>query len=124
MSSGVTGQLPRSVTIYPSATPNMPVIYLNTFAEESDTVYQFLQGASCPDFTLVTISGLAWDHDMAPWDIPSKNPYLKIVRRNTEEIETFFSQHNLNTVFQLNPGNHHKNAAQRTASGIVWILSK
>lgn len=25
---------------------------------------------SPPDFTLVAISGLEWDHDMAPWDIP------------------------------------------------------
>ncbi len=24
----------------------------------------------CPDFSLVAISGLEWDHDMAPWDIP------------------------------------------------------
>lgn len=57
-------------TVYPSAVPDMPVMYLNTFSEEGDHVYQLLQNIACSDFTLVTISNLAWNHDMAPWDIP------------------------------------------------------
>lgn len=84
----------KKIVIYPSAAPNMPVVYLNTFAEEGNQVYQVLYGANCPDFTLVAISGLAWNHDMAPWDIPpiSKNDtpctggadaYLKLL---TDEI--------------------------------------
>lgn len=214
----------KQIAIYPSAAPDMPVIYLNSFAEEGDKVYQSLQDVGCPDFTLVAISGLAWEHDMAPWDIPpiakgntpctggakdylklltdeivpkaeeqiqgqalwrglagyslgglfalysiyqtelfsriasvsgslwfpgfkeyvfsheiksniqrlyfslgdkecrTKNPYLKTVQRNTEEIEAFFAQHGVNTVFQINSGNHYKNAVQRTASGIAWII--
>lgn len=60
----------RVVTVYPSATANRPVVYLNTFAEEGGQVYQKLRDGGCPDFTLVAISKLKWYHDMAPWDIP------------------------------------------------------
>lgn len=216
----------KQISVYLSAAPNMPVIYLNTFAEEGDKVYQSLRNMNCPDFTLVTISGLAWNHDMAPWNIPpiskndtpctggandylkllteeiipkaeeqipgqvlwrglagyslgglfalysiyqteafsrivsvsgslwfpgfkeyvfsheirnhitclyfslgdkecqTKNPYLKTVQRHTEEIEAFFAGHSVDTVFHINPGNHFKNAVQRTAAGLAWILEK
>ena len=72
----------KKVTIYPSAASATPVIYLNTFAEEEgDCVHRTLCDMSCPDFTLVVISGLEWNHDMVLWDIPpvSKNdaPYTK-----------------------------------------------
>lgn len=60
----------RLVTVYPSVTANRPVVYLNTFAEECIHVYQQLRDGGCPDFTLVAVSNLKWDHDMAPWDIP------------------------------------------------------
>ncbi len=60
----------RVVTVYPSATTNSPVVYLNTFAEEGSQVYQKLRDDGFPDFTLVTIGKLKWNHDMAPWDIP------------------------------------------------------
>lgn len=216
----------KQITVYPCATPGTPVIYLNTFAQEGDEVYQALRDMSCPDFTLVTISGLTWNHDMAPWDAPpiskggvpctggaddylklltdeivpkaeghiqgkplwrglagyslaglfalysiyrtdlfsriasisgslwfpefkeyvfshemksdlqymyfslgdkvcrTKNPYLKTIQERTEEIEAFFAQRGVDTVFQLNPGNHFKNAARRTALGIAWMLGK
>lgn len=65
----------KKVTLYTASAPDRPVIYLNTFSEEEGQVYQTLCDTSCPDFTLVTISGLIWEHDMAPWDAPpvSKN---------------------------------------------------
>lgn len=64
----------KKVTVYPASVSDQPVIYLNTFSEEGERVYQALCDTGCQDFTLVTISGLAWEHDMAPWDIP---PVLK-----------------------------------------------
>lgn len=214
----------KQITIYPSTAPDMPVIYLNTFAEEGEQVYQALKKMNCPDFTLVTISGLAWNHDMTPWNAPSiskdvppctggaknylkllteeivpkaegqiagkaswrglagyslgglfalysiyqtdlfsriasvsgslwfpklkeyvfsheikgkiqclyfslgdkecqtRNPYLKTVQTCTEEIEGFFAGQDIDTIFQLNPGNHFKNAVGRTAAGIAWML--
>lgn len=48
-----------------------PVIYLNTFADEGEQVYHTLSGREGGAFTLVVISNLVWERDMAPWDIPS-----------------------------------------------------
>lgn len=56
--------------VYPSAVPDRPVVYLNTFSEEGSQVHKALHDAGCPDFTLVAVSGLEWDHDMSPWEIP------------------------------------------------------
>ncbi len=216
----------KNVSVFPGALPDMPVIYLNTFSNEGEQVIKALQDIGCHDFTLVTISGLCWDHDMAPWDIApisknaapctggaddylllltreimpraekeikgrplwrglagyslagllavyslyrtdvfsraasmsgslwfpgireyifshemkrkpdrlyfslgnkeckTRNPYMKEVQHNTEEINAFYSSRGIDTMFQLNPGNHYDNAAERTATGIAWILSK
>lgn len=216
----------RVVSIFPSADANRPVIYLNTFAEVGRRIYAYLHEQGCPDFTLVAISGLEWDHDMAPWDIPpiskkdtpctggadsylglllskiipeaekqisgtpvwrgiagyslaglfavyamyqtdafsriasmsgslwfpgikeyifsheekrkpdclyfslgdkenkTRNPFLKCVRQNTEQIEAFYRGKEIDTVFWLNPGNHFQDAVARSADGIAWILSK
>ncbi|MCM1122133.1 MAG: alpha/beta hydrolase-fold protein [Eubacterium sp.] len=223
MQSHIAG---KQVDIYPSSGCDGPIIYLNTFAGEGEQVYQLLRDADCRDFTLAAISGLVWDHDMAPWDIPplwkndtgctggadqylqlliseivpaveshvkghvswrglvgyslgglfalysiyqtgifsriasmsgslwfpdfkeyvfshemihppehlylslgdgeckTRNPYLKTVQTNTEEINAFYVQKGIDTAFQLNPGNHYKNAVQRTALGIEWILKR
>lgn len=52
----------------------------------------------------------------------SRNPVLKTVRQNTEEIAAFFREKGVDTVFQLNEGNHFQNAAERTAAGIERLL--
>ena len=213
----------KEIEVYPSAAPNRPIIYLNTYQKDDGKVRQSLSHA--PDHTLVVISGLAWDHDMAPWDIPpiskndtpctggaddylelltheiipraeglvegtvlwrglagyslaglfalyaiyrtdlfsriasmsgslwfpdfqeyafshemkripdrlylslgdqecrTRNPYLKTVQERTEAIHAFCRQKGIETVYQLNPGNHFQNGIQRTAAGIEWILA-
>lgn len=214
----------RDIAVYPCHISGRPVIYLNTFEGEGERVYQMLQDTGCPDFTLVTISGLDWHHDMTPWEAPAVsegmppctggaddylrllteeivpnaengvqgsvswrglagyslaglfalyaayrtplfsriasvsgslwfpgfreyvsahemagdmthiylslgdrecrtgNPYMKTVQERTEEIAALYAQKGIDTVFRLNPGNHFKNAARRTAAGIAWIL--
>ena len=214
----------KEIEVYPSIAPDRPIIYLNTFQKEGGRAYQALRDSHCPDFTLVAISGLEWNHDMAPWDIPpiskndtpctggaddylrllsseiipkveskicvswrgiagyslaglfavyslyqtelferaaamsgsiwfpdfkeyvfshemkrkpeciyfslgdkesrTKNPYLKTVQEHTEAIHTFYQQNGIDTIYQLNPGNHFQNGIQRTVSGISWILSR
>lgn len=216
----------KKVTVYPSAISNMPVIYLNAFAaKEADNVYQTLCDSDCPDFTLVVISGLEWNHDMVPWAIPpvskndapytkgadaylqcmidqiipnaekyapdsiawrgmagyslaglfavysmyrttlfsriasmsgslwfpdfkeyvfshepmqklerlyfslgnreckTKNPYLKTVQKNTQEIVDFYQKQGINTTLCMNTGGHFTDTAKRTAVGIEWLLS-
>lgn len=54
----------------------------------------------------------------------TRNPVLRSVRQNTEEIQAFYQVKGINTVFQLNPGNHYDHAVERTAAGLCWLLSR
>ena len=54
----------------------------------------------------------------------TRNSSMKCVRSNTEEIASFYKEQGIDTVFRLNPGNHFKNAAERSAAGIGWMLSR
>ena len=60
----------KTVSIFPSSEANAPIIYLNAFSGEGQKVYEATQTAGCPPFTLVDVSDLDWNHDMAPWDSP------------------------------------------------------
>ena len=214
------------IAVFPCAVPNTPIIYLNTYSDEGQQVFEATQEAGYPPFTLVAISDLDWNHDMAPWDSPAafkkgepftggaddylrllveeiipraekelpgppawrgiagyslaglfalyaiyrsdvfsrvgcmsgslwfpgfkeyifshepkrwpdciyfslgdkeaktRNPVLKTVQENTEEIQTFYQNKGIDTVFQLNPGNHFVQGIERTIAGIQWLLSE
>ena len=216
----------KTISIFPCSESESPVIYLNTFHDESQKVYETAQATGCPPFTLVAISNLDWNQDMAPWDSPAafkkgepftggagdylrllveeiipraekelvgppawrgiagyslaglfalytiyqtdvfsrvgcmsgslwfpgfkeyifshepkrqpdcvyfslgdkeaktRNPVLKTVQENTEEIQTFYQNKGIDTVFQLNPGNHFVQGEERTTAGIEWLLSR
>lgn len=216
----------KTISIFLGPEATAPIIYLNTFSDEGQKVYEAALAASCPSFTLVTISDLDWNHDMVPWNSPpafknadpctggaddylqllteeiiptaekkiagvpcwrgiagyslaglfalysiyqtdvfscvgsmsgslwfpgmkeyifshepkrrpdhmyfslgdkeskTRNPVLKTVQQNTEEIRAFYHSKGIDTVFQLNPGNHYNHAAERTAAGIVWMLNR
>ena len=216
----------KTISIFPSLEVNAPIIYLNTFSNEGEKVYEAAQTAGCPPFTLVAISDLDWNHDMAPRDSPSafknaepctggagnylqlltneiipttekeihgvprwrgiagyslaglfalyaiyqtdlffrvgsvsgslwfpgakeyifsrepkrlpdcmyfslgdkesktRNPVLRCVRQNTEEIHAFYQGKGISAVLQLNPGNHYDHAVERTAAGLCWLLSR
>ena len=54
----------------------------------------------------------------------TRNPVLKTVQEKTEEIQTFYQNKGIDTVFQLNPGNHFAQGIERTAAGIQWLLNR
>ena len=216
----------KIISIFPNTEPGIPIIYLNTFLDEGQKVYETAQAAGCPPFALVAISDLDWNHDMAPWNSPpafkntdsctggadnylrllteeiiptaekeingvpswrgivgyslaglfalyaiyqtdlfsrvgsmsgslwfpgmkeyifshepkcrpdcmyfslgdkeskTRNLVLRSVRQNTEEIQAFYRGKGIDTVFQLNSGNHYDHAAERTAAGLCWLLSR
>ena len=216
----------KTVSVFLANEPASPVIYLNTVSNEGQQVFEAAQAASRSPFTLVSISNLDWNRDMAPWDSPAafkngepftggaddylrllveeimlevekglagppawrgiagyslaglfalyaiyqtnvfsrvgcmsgslwfpgfkeyiffhepkrrpdcicfslgdkeaktRNPVLKTVQENTEEIQTFYQNKGIDTVFQLNPGNHFFQGIERTIAGIQWLLSK
>ena len=60
----------KTINIFLALKPGTPIIYLNTFSNEGQKVYEAAQAAGCPPFTLVAISDLDWNHDMVPWDSP------------------------------------------------------
>lgn len=60
----------KTAFVFSGAEPEAPIIYLNTFSGEGQKVYKAAQAAGCPPFTLVAISDMDWNHDMAPWDSP------------------------------------------------------
>ena len=215
----------KTISVYGADRPGAPVLYLNTFGEEGPQICDLLKQNDCPDFTLVTIHELRWDHDMVPWDtapimksgtaytggadtylrllteeiLPAAearlpqpvswraiagyslgglfalyslyqtdlfsraasisgslwfpgireyifthpmirrperlyfslgdrehktgNRWLKTVKENTEAIAAFYQEQGIDTLFQLNPGNHFQDAARRTAAGIRWLLT-
>lgn len=54
----------------------------------------------------------------------TRNPYMKAVQENTEKIERFYRDKGISTFFELNPGNHYKDAEKRTAAGIRRLLDE
>lgn len=216
----------KSVSVFPCLESGAPVIYLNAAAGEEQKVYEATLAAGCRTFTLVTVSGLDWNRDLAPWDSPpafkkgepftegadeylrllveeivsraedgligspawrgiagyslaglfalyavyrtdmfsrvgsvsgslwfpglkqyvlthepkrrpdfvyfslgdkecmTRNPVLKNVRQNTEAICGHYCTMGIDTVFQMNPGNHFDHPAERTAAGITWLLGR
>lgn len=54
----------------------------------------------------------------------TRNPVLRNVRQNTEELHSFYQGKGIDTMFQLNPGNHYNHAVERTAAGLCWLLSR
>ena len=58
------------ISIFPSLEATAPILYLNTFSDEGQKVYEAAQAAGCLPFTLVAISDLDWNHNMVPWDSP------------------------------------------------------
>lgn len=69
MTSFQVGQ--KTVDVFQSENPNRPVVYLNTYGREGEAVFRQISAFGDSDFALVAISGLNWEHDMVPWDIPS-----------------------------------------------------
>lgn len=64
----------NQISILPGRRPDAPVIYLPSVKDEGACISRYLLEYGCPDLTLVSISDLSWNHDMAPWDCPSVFP--------------------------------------------------
>lgn len=52
----------------------------------------------------------------------TRNPVMKTVLENTQQIVEKFEQAGADTCFELNPGNHFVDEDLRTARGIRWLL--
>ena len=52
----------------------------------------------------------------------TRNPYLKTVQENTEAAVQLYRDMGLDVTWELNPGNHFRDAEKRSAKGILGIL--
>jgi len=52
----------------------------------------------------------------------TRNRYLKAVQENTENIAAHFREEEIDVTLEMNPGNHFKDAALRSAKGILAII--
>lgn len=52
----------------------------------------------------------------------TRNPVLSTVQSSTEALCDYFIQRGIRAEYELNPGNHFRDNALRTAKGIRWIL--
>ena len=52
----------------------------------------------------------------------TRNPYLKTVQENTEAAVQLYQDRGLDVTWELNPGNHFRDAELRSAKGILGIL--
>ena len=214
----------KEAALYTAEAPDQPLIVLHCYEDEGGDVLSALRALGGPDFNLLVVSHLNWNHDMAPWDCPpvfgndepitggaeehlkvllseilpragalvpgvpawtgiagyslaglfalwtlyqcetfdraasvsgslwfpdfreyalshamkkapeklylslgdkedkTRNPLLRTVRECTEAIAAYYRQAGLDVVWEMNPGNHFRDGALRTAKGIMAIL--
>lgn len=214
----------KSVTLYPGKQDGSPLIILNHYSDDGESVARAMREINVPDCNLLVAGNLDWDHDMTPWYCPpltkndkpctggadaylelllteilpkakemingtpsligiagyslaglfalysayqcdvfervasisgslwfpdfkeyalthemqkrpsklylslgdreahTKNSMLMTVQRNTEELAAHYKRLGLGVTLELNPGNHFKDAALRSAKGIRAIL--
>ena len=60
----------KNSSITTSATESLPLVLVNTFAHEADSLLKECAALDCPPFTLACISGMDWNADLSPWEIP------------------------------------------------------
>ena len=212
----------KHITLFGAVDKPLPIVYLHTFRQEGERVWQQCQRMGTRQFVLAEISDLNWDEDMSPWSmdgepfheesiigkagewlevlltdvIPQVEKQVQVTRRylagyslaglfalwsiyhtdsfdgivsgsgsfwypgfidyvqlhqpvrfpeaiyfslgdqesktrkvllsgvenNTRWLCGYYQRNNVNTVFQLNNGNHYMQSDWRIAKGIQWIL--
>ena len=214
----------KTVTLFPAKQANRPIVILNNFSGNGESVVEAMQTIGCGDCNLLSVGNLSWDHDMSPWYAPplsasdspgtggaddylqvllndilpaaeeksagsapfvgiagyslaglfalyamyrtdrfgrvasmsgslwfpdfltyaqthalcrtpdrlylslgdreakTKNPLLKTVQDHTEALAAHYQAMGMNVHYELNPGNHFRDAALRSAKGIAALL--
>ena len=82
----------KKILIYESNTENKPIIYLNNYIDESNTIYKLVKDTYHEDFTLVSISNLNWNCDMVPWNTPPIFKNGDSYTGGADEYLTFLTQ--------------------------------
>ncbi len=70
MATNIINSAGKSASLYPAENPDSPLIVLNNYSDNGNSIVQAMKSAGCADCHLLTVSGLNWDHDMTPWYCP------------------------------------------------------
>lgn len=97
----------KKITVYPALAENRPVIYLTTYNDDGGEVYTQVQKGGCPDFTLVTVSGLNWEAELSPWAAGNLFKYSEMFTGGADAYLQFLTQ-------QVLP------QAEAGLNGILW----
>lgn len=54
----------------------------------------------------------------------TRSHYMKTVQERTEEIVAYYREKGMDIMYELNPGNHFRDAVRRMGAGIAWILDR
>ena len=60
----------KTATLYLSEEENVPLIVLNNYSGNGESVVEELKRLDSPDCNLLVVGDLKWDHDMTPWYCP------------------------------------------------------
>lgn len=65
----------KSATLYLGKQKESPLILLNNYSDDGESVVRAMREINTPDCNLLVVGDLNWDHDMTPWYCPplSKN---------------------------------------------------
>ena len=93
----------KEITLYPADHGDMPLVVLNNFSGDGSSVVEALDG-------------------LGRAEAKTRQPLLRTVRDHTEAIVAHYEEQGLPVTWELNPGNHFRDAALRSAKGIAAIL--
>lgn len=60
----------KVVTLYPAMQADRPLIVLNTYTGDGESVVRELNKTGAEDINLLVVGKLDWNHDMTPWQCP------------------------------------------------------
>lgn len=61
----------KNISIFGSENDGSPLVILNTYRNEGESVWNECQNLNCPPFSLAAIGNLDWNKDMSPWENPA-----------------------------------------------------
>lgn len=60
----------KEITLYPARQADRPLIVLNTYTGDGESVMGEVRKISAEEINLLVVGNLDWDHDMTPWYCP------------------------------------------------------
>jgi len=57
----------KAVKIFPAEKENAPLVILNTFEDDGESVYAAVKKITDVEFSLAAVGGILWEAEMSPW---------------------------------------------------------